>query len=107
MMLIYNRLMLLLAQSPLDDVRRMTPARLHELLLGRGMLASTEDRATTLWIDPLPSPTERSLQEELVRLFDEQALALRGRELRLRLRDPVEQDRQVQPSRPTQALLVS
>jgi hypothetical protein len=107
MMLIYNRLTLLLAQSPLDDVRRMTPARIHELLLGRGMLASTEDRTTTLWIDPVPNPTERSLQQELVRLLDEQALALRGRELRLRLRDPLEQGRQVQPSGPTQALRVS
>ena len=107
MMLIYNRLTLLLAQSPLEDVRRMTPARIHELLLGRGMLASTEDRTTTLWIDPVPNPTERSLQEELVRLLDEQALALRGRELRLRLRDPLEQGRQVQPSGPTQALRVS
>jgi hypothetical protein len=107
MLLVYNRLMLLVAQSPSHDVRRMTPARIHELLLGRGTLACPEQRATTLWVDPLPSPTERALQEELVRLLDRQALRLHGRVLRLRLRAPVERARQVQPSGPAEALRVS
>jgi hypothetical protein len=91
MLLVYNRLMLLLAQSPSDDVRRMTPARIHEILLGRGMLACTEERATMLWVDPLPSPTERTLQEELVRLLNGQALRLQGRDLRIRLRPSADQ----------------
>jgi hypothetical protein len=107
MLLVYNRLMLLLAQSPSDEVRRMTPARAHELLLGRATLACSEDRATTLWVDPLPSPTERALQEELVRLLDGQVLRLHGRDLRLRLRDPAERGRQVQHSGPAGALRVS
>jgi hypothetical protein len=107
MLLVYNRLMLLVAQSPSDDVRRMTPARIHELLLGRRTLACPEERATTLWVDPLPSPTERALQEELLRLLDGQALRLHGRELRLRLRDPIERGRQAQPSGPAEALRVS
>src|SRR5262249_14829824 len=107
MLLVYNRLLLLLAQSPSDEVRRMTPARVYELLLGRRMLACPDERGTTLWVDPLPSRTERALQEELVRLLDGQALHLHGRELRLRLRDSVEQGRQTQPSGPAGALRVS
>jgi hypothetical protein len=107
MLLVYNRLMLLTARSHSDDVRRMTPARIHELLLGRGMLASTEERAMTLWIEPVPSSTERALQEELVRLLGEQALSLRGHELRLRIRQPGEQERQAQQSGLTRALRVS
>jgi hypothetical protein len=107
MLLIYNRLMLLLARSRLKDVRTMTPARIHELLLGRGMLACAEDQATTLWVEPMPSRTERIFQEELVRLFDGQALSLRGHPLRLRIRDPVERGRLVQPSGPPTVLRVS
>jgi hypothetical protein len=107
MLLVYNRLTLLLAQSRSDDVRKMTPARIHELLLGRQMLACTDDLTTTLWIDPVPSPTERALQEELVRLLGDQPLPLRGRELRLRIRDPVEHAGQAQPSGPTMVLRVS
>lgn len=107
MLLVYNRLALLLAQSPSDDVRTMTPARAHELLLGRGMLACPENRTTTLWVDPLPSPTERPLQEELVRLLNEQALRLHGRDLRLRLRSSTEPGRQIQSSGPPGTLRVS
>jgi len=92
MLLVYNRLVRLLAQSPSD-----------ELLLGRGMLACSEGRTTTLWVDP----TERALQEELVRLLDKEALHLHGRELQLRLREPVERRRYVQPSGPAGALRVS
>lgn len=107
MLLIYNRLVLLLAQSPSDDVRRLTPARIHELLLGRGMLACPEERATTLWIDPVASRTERVLQEELVRLLDGQALRLQGRDLRIRLRAPAERTPHDQPNGPAGALRVS
>ncbi|HLY50914.1 MAG TPA: hypothetical protein VKR21_17120 [Solirubrobacteraceae bacterium] len=106
MLLVYNRLMLLLAQTTSDEVRRMTPARVDDLLLRRGMLACPEEGATTLWVDPLPSPTERALQEELVRLLDGQALRLHGCELRLRLRDSIERARQAQPSGPARALRV-
>jgi hypothetical protein len=107
MLLVYNRLMLLVAQSHSDELRRMTPARIHELLLGRNMLACSDERATTLWVDPLPSPTERALQEELVQLLDSQALHLHGRELRLRLRGPAERGQQGQPGEPAEALRVS
>jgi hypothetical protein len=107
MLLVYNRLTLLLTRSPLNDVRTMTPARVHELLLERGMLACTDDRATTLWVDPAASTAERTLQHELVRLLDEQALSLRGRELRLRIRDPAEQRQPVGPSELRQPLRVS
>jgi hypothetical protein len=90
MLLVYNRLKLLLAQSPSEEVRRMTPVRIQELLLGREMLACPEGRATTLWVDPPASPPERVLQEELVRLLNWQPLRLHGQELRIRLRAPDE-----------------
>jgi len=98
MLLVYNRLTLLLARSPVDEVRTMTPARVHELLLERGMLVCSEGRVTTLWVDPAPSPAERTLQYELVRLLDDLALSIRGRELRLRIRDPAERGQPVGPS---------
>jgi hypothetical protein len=107
MLLVYNRLMMLLAQSPSDEVRRLTPARLHELLLGRGMLACPGERATMLWVDPLPSLTDRALQEELVRLLNGQALHLHGRELRFRLHDPVDRAPPNLPDELAEALRVS
>jgi hypothetical protein len=88
MLLMYNALALLLMRSPVAEVQAMTAQRVYELLLGRSMLACLETQRTTLWIDPVPSTSERSLQEELVRLFNEQALTLRGLPLHLRLRDP-------------------
>jgi len=88
MLLMYNAIMLLLMKSPLREVQAMTLARVHELLLGRSMLVSLDQRMTTLWIDPVPSTSERLLQQELVRLFNERTLTLRGRKLLLRLRDP-------------------
>src|SRR4029078_5908293 len=68
MLLIYNLLALLLMRSPIEEVRAMPPWRVHELLRGRSLWASMEEQATTLWIDPVPSPSEYLLQEELVRL---------------------------------------
>ena len=88
MLLMYNALALLLMQSPLKEVQKMSLPRVHELLLGRSLLASVDHKGTTLWIDPVPSTHERFLQQELVRLFNERSLALRGRRLFLRLRDP-------------------
>lgn len=88
MLLLYNRLTLLLSRSPSAEVRAMTPGRVHALLLGRSLLACMSEQGTTLWIDPVPSSAERPLQEELVRLFNEQSLSLRGRPLHLQLRDP-------------------
>jgi hypothetical protein len=79
---------LLLMKSPLKEVQAMTLPRVYELLLGRSMLASLDQQTTTLWIDPLPPTSERVLQQELVRLFNEASLTLRGRRLLLRLRDP-------------------
>jgi len=97
MLLVYNRLKLLLAQSPSEDVRKMTPARIQELLLGRQMVACHQERAITLWVDLLASPTERALQDELVRLLNGQALRLHAQELRIRLRAPDEPAPQRQP----------
>ena len=88
MLLMYNALLVVLMKSPLKEVQAMSLLRVHELLLGRSLLACLDPLSTTLWIDPVPSTAERLLQHELVRLFNEQSLALRGRRLFLRLRDP-------------------
>jgi hypothetical protein len=88
MLLMYNALVLLLIQSPLKQVQTMSLPLVHALLLSRSMLACLDQHGTTLWIDPVPSPSERLLQQELVRIFNEQSLSLRGRRLFLRLRDP-------------------
>jgi hypothetical protein len=87
MLLMYNALALLLLLSPLKQVQTMSLPLVHELLLSRSMLACLDQHGTTLWIDPAPSTSERVLQQELVRLFNEQSLSLRGRRLFLRLRD--------------------
>ena len=88
MLLMYNTVVLLLAKSPRKEVQAMSLPRVYYLLLGRNMLASLDQKSTTLWIDPVPSTSERVLQQELVRLFNEESLALRGKRLILRLRDP-------------------
>lgn len=107
MLLAYNFLALLLMRSPIDEVRTLTPARLHELLLGRSLLWTQQDQGTTLWIEPLPSSPERSLQDELVRLLNEKSLSLRGRRLHLRIRDPTDRAHQLRPADLPRALLVS
>lgn len=84
-LLAYNRLALLLTRSPIEEVQTMTPARVRELLLGRSLVASMTDEAAIVWVDPVPSATERTLQNELVRLFNEEPLALRGRRLHVRV----------------------
>jgi hypothetical protein len=93
MLLMYNVLALLLRRSPLAEVRSMTLWRVHELLLGRSLLACLDAQGTTLWIDRVPVPAEHALQEELVRLLNERSLSLRGRALHLRIRDPLEKTR--------------
>jgi hypothetical protein len=87
MLLMYNVLALLLARSPLPEVRTMTPWRVQELLFARSFLACLSKQETVLWIDPVPSPQERVLQDELLRLLNEQSLSLRGRRLHLQIRD--------------------
>ena len=72
MLLMYNAIALLLMRSPIKQVQAMTLHRVYELLLGRTMLACLEAQRTTLWIDPVPTTSERPLQEELVRLFNTQ-----------------------------------
>jgi hypothetical protein len=88
MLLMYNVLALLLMQSPLAEVRTMTPWRVQELLLGRSLLACLDKHGTTLWVDPMPTPSDHVLQEELVRLLNERSLLLQGRPLRMRIHDP-------------------
>jgi hypothetical protein len=88
MLLMYNALTLLLWRSLLPEVQAMTPLRVHALLLGRHMLVCLDKRGWTLWIDPIPLTSERPLQEELVRLFNEQSLSIRGQRVYLRLHDP-------------------
>ena len=98
MLLMYNALALLLMRSSLEEVRAMTVHRVYELLLGHTLLASMEARRTVLWIDPTPITSELPLQAELVRLFNEQSLSLRGLPLQLRLRDPPGQRRPLRVS---------
>jgi hypothetical protein len=88
MLLMYNALLMLLMRSSLKEVQAMSLPRVHELLLGRSLLVCLDHQGMTLWIDPVPSTSERLLQQELLRLFNEQSLTLRGRRLFLRLRDP-------------------
>jgi hypothetical protein len=89
MLLMYNALAVLLMRSPLREVQAMSLLRAHELLLGRSLLACLDNQSTTLWIDPVPSISERVLQQELVCLFNAQSLSLRGRSLYLKLRVPL------------------
>lgn len=98
MLLMYNALMVLLMQSPLKEVQAMSLPRVYELLLGRSMLACLDHQGTTLWIDPVPSTSERLLQQELVRLFNGQSMTIRGRRLFLRLRDPTAKTPQLRVS---------
>lgn len=106
-LLAYNRITLLLTRSPIEEARTMTPARVHELLLGRSVLASMTDDATTVLIEPVPSASERVLQEEIARLFNEQSLMLQGRRLRLRVGDPTDPSRVLKPIEPARPLRVS
>ena len=87
-LLMYNMLALLLMRSPLDEVRAMTPWRVQELLLQRSFLACVDKQSTTLWIDPVTAPSERVLQNELIRLLNDHALSRSGRTLHLRIHDP-------------------
>lgn len=87
LMLILNALALVLATSPLEEVRTMTPAMLRELLLGRSAWACVERTGTmTLWVDPVVDARQRRLQDELVRVFNQRRLETRGHPLRLRVR---------------------
>jgi hypothetical protein len=88
MVLMYNVLSLLLMKSPLAAVQTMTLARVQELLLGRSLVARLDKLGTTLWIDPVHSPSDRIFQEELVRLVNDRSLSLQGRPLRMRILDP-------------------
>jgi hypothetical protein len=87
MMLALNALALILAGSPLEEVRTMTPLLVRELLLGRSAWASVEKTGSmTLWVEPVNDARQRRLQDELVRLFDVRGLTVRGHPLRLRVR---------------------
>ena len=86
MLLLTNALAITLGRSRIPAVRTMTPARLNELLLGRSTIASISDEAVTLYLEPIHEYRDREHQQELVRVFDEAALTLTGRTLRLRLR---------------------
>ena len=88
MLLMYNVLAVLLWRSPLEEVRTMTPWRVQELLLSRCFMAWPDKGGLTLGIEPVPDRAERILQEELVRLLNEESLSLRGRRIYLRLHDP-------------------
>ena len=64
----------------------MTPGRLNELLLGQSAIASISSTEITLYLEVVHEYRDRRHQQELVRVFDEAALTLTGRTLRLRLR---------------------
>ena len=86
MLLLTNALGIVLGRSRIPAVRTMTPARLNGLLLGRSTVASVGVNAITLYLEPIHEYRDREHQRELVRVFDEAALMLTGRTLRLRLR---------------------
>jgi hypothetical protein len=86
-LLVYNLLALLLWRSPIEEVRTLTPAMVGQLLLFQQMTACVEAQKTTLWLFPLPEPTDRLRQKELVRLLNEARLTVRGTRLRLKLHD--------------------
>ena len=81
---------MLLGRSRIPAVRTMTPARLNQLLLGRSTVAAIGAAEITLYLEPIHEYRDREHQRELVRVFDEAALTLTGRTLRLRLRKPRE-----------------
>ena len=85
-----NALAILLGRSRIPAVRTMTPARLNQLLLGRSTVAAIGAAEITLYQEPIHEYRDREHQRELVRVFDEAALTLTGRTLRLRLRKPRE-----------------
>jgi len=106
MLLVYNRLTSLLARSPIEAVRKMTPARVGDLLLGRSQQTLMTDKAMILWVDPVSEVTERALQDELVRLLDEQALKLGDRRLHVCLGDPGDPARALEALDPAGSLRV-
>lgn len=86
MLLLTNALAIMLGRSRIPAVRTMTPAHLNGLLLGRSTVASIGAKTITLYLEPIHEYRDREHQRELVRVFDEAALRLTGRTLRLRLR---------------------
>jgi hypothetical protein len=86
LLLMYNTLAVILARSPIPSVAAMTPELVRALLLGRPAWTRIESKRITLWIDAVTDATQRSMQEELVRLFEEEKLRLRGNRLHIRLR---------------------
>jgi hypothetical protein len=87
LLLLLNALTIVLAKSPVAEVRAMTPWMAHELLFGQPCLACSEVSQTTLWITGITQANQRVAQQELVRLFNDMLLTSRGLPLRLRLRD--------------------
>lgn len=86
MLLVYNAIAIALSRSRMPEVRTMTPGRLNELLLGQSAIASISSTEITLYLEVVHEYRDRRHQQELVRVFDEAALTLTGRTLRLRLR---------------------
>ncbi len=91
-LLLFNALALLLARSPLAAVRMLTPTKVRELLWGRHAFIDVVLGKMTLWVDPVVEARPRRMQEELLRLFNESHLRLRGAKIRLRLAQPREID---------------
>lgn len=88
MLLIYNALVGLLATSAIAAVRVMTPERVRALLLACPAWAAFGSHAVTLWIESTPSPRDRPVQEELVRLVNTARLRTPHGSLQIRVRDP-------------------
>ena len=91
-LLLYNGLALLLARSAVAAVRRMTPAKVRDLLWGRNAFIDVVIGKLTLSIDPVVEARQRRLQVELLRLFNEEHLRLNGAKIELRLAQPPEID---------------
>ena len=85
-LLLLNALALLLATSPMEGVRAMTPAIVRDLLLAQPALASIEPGTVTLWVAPMGDARQQQLLAELLRIFDGAALETRHGRLRFRTR---------------------
>ena len=82
-LLLYNALALLLTRSALATVRMLTPAKVRDLLWGRPAQVDVELGKVTLWVDPVIEARQLRLQKELIHLFNDASLKIRGAKVRL------------------------
>ena len=87
MLMLFNALALVLWRSPLEAIRTMSPLLVGQLLLWRPATACLENGKVTLWLEPMVEQTDGRNQQELVRLFNEEKLEIRGARLALKIHE--------------------